>query len=106
VRRTSAAEPSAVWIDELTAADVPVEPLRSVAEAAERGRLAGRATVVEADGERQVRFPVLRDGEPMSRAGAAPALGADGEEILAAAGLNAEEIAELRNPGPAPEGAA
>jgi crotonobetainyl-CoA:carnitine CoA-transferase CaiB-like acyl-CoA transferase len=61
-----AQRPAAVWMELLADHDVPVNPVVTLAEAADEAQRQ-RGIVEEADGERHVLFPVLRDGAPMAR---------------------------------------
>jgi crotonobetainyl-CoA:carnitine CoA-transferase CaiB-like acyl-CoA transferase len=72
-----------LWAAIFEELDVAVERVVTLAEAARSPHAAARGVVAEADGEEQVVFPVLRDGEAMGRFRfAAPALGAHTAELF------------------------
>jgi crotonobetainyl-CoA:carnitine CoA-transferase CaiB-like acyl-CoA transferase len=94
--RVVAQEPAAVWLRELAARDVPVQPVLSPPEAAAAALARGRDVVVDRDGQRHVPFPALADGRPMASVrSTAPELGADTEAILREAGLDDAELARI-----------
>jgi crotonobetainyl-CoA:carnitine CoA-transferase CaiB-like acyl-CoA transferase len=55
------------WVAVFRKADVPVERVLTLAEAARSPQAAARGVVASRGGEEQVVFPVLRDGRPMGR---------------------------------------
>jgi crotonobetainyl-CoA:carnitine CoA-transferase CaiB-like acyl-CoA transferase len=70
------------WIAVMRETDVPLEPVLTLAEAARSDHATSRGIVAEVDGQRQVVFPVLRDGEVLGQFRApAPALGAHTDEV-------------------------
>jgi crotonobetainyl-CoA:carnitine CoA-transferase CaiB-like acyl-CoA transferase len=91
-----ATESSTVWLTELRAVDVPVQPVLSAEEAMAAAEQRQRQIVVESDGIRHVPFPARRDGAPMAvPPRAAPALGADTAEVLRECGVPEETLARI-----------
>jgi crotonobetainyl-CoA:carnitine CoA-transferase CaiB-like acyl-CoA transferase len=91
-----AREPSSVWLAELKAADIPVQPVLTAEEALAASRARERDVSFEFDVQRHVPFPARRDSQPMGGVrSAAPELGADTETVLRDAGLAPEEIQRI-----------
>jgi crotonobetainyl-CoA:carnitine CoA-transferase CaiB-like acyl-CoA transferase len=96
-----AARDRADWVRELGPADVCVEPVLDVEEAA--GPASARemsVTIPVAGGiARSLGFPMRFETTPLRGAGGPPGLGAHTEAVLAEAGLAADEVARLRGQG-------
>jgi len=91
-----AQRPAAAWQEELGAVDVPVECVRSLPEAVASPQARARRLVSEIDGQVHVRFPVMRDGEPMGGVrSAAPALGGHTRAVLEEYGVPAGQIDKI-----------
>jgi crotonobetainyl-CoA:carnitine CoA-transferase CaiB-like acyl-CoA transferase len=93
---------TSAWLDSLAAADVPCEPVNSLAEALSDEQIRARSLVVTNQGgpgqrSRHTRGPVPLDDD--RAAVPAPLLGADTEEVLACLGLDTHEMARLRTDG-------
>ncbi len=101
----SGALPVADALGRLRACDVPASPILTLPEAASGPQVAARALLPDVPGvsgetERVMAQPVRFAAMPAAPAAAAPALGADGPEILATRlGLSAAEIARLAADG-------
>jgi crotonobetainyl-CoA:carnitine CoA-transferase CaiB-like acyl-CoA transferase len=78
-----ATRPTRYWSDVFGANDVPFAVLRTISEAIDDPQTRARGIVQELAGQRQVTFPVVKDGEPMGRfTRVAPAAGADTGIVL------------------------
>ena len=89
------------WIEQLNRAGVPCGKVLSVAEVFEDPQVQAQEMAIEVDQGargivRMVGFPVKLSDTPARLRHAAPELGAHTDEVLAEAGLSAEEIAGLR----------
>ena len=104
VRAKIATLPTAEVVDRLTAANVPVAPVVGLDEVHQHPQVVASGTVAELDHAvlgpiRQPRPAPVVDGVRSAPTPAAPVLGADTDDVLAEAGLGAEEIAALRAQG-------
>jgi alpha-methylacyl-CoA racemase len=92
------------WVAELAGADTCVAPVQSVAELADDPQLAHRGALVEAKHEahgtfRQVGAVLAGMVRPVEPVALRPGDETDTDELLAAAGLDAERITELHRKG-------
>jgi crotonobetainyl-CoA:carnitine CoA-transferase CaiB-like acyl-CoA transferase len=78
-----AAAPIAVWCDQLRAAGVPAGPVHDVAQAFAAAEALGLDPVLELDGVRTVRSPVLLDGAPAQAGRRPPRLGEHDADVRA-----------------------
>jgi crotonobetainyl-CoA:carnitine CoA-transferase CaiB-like acyl-CoA transferase len=92
-------ETSAVWLERLERAGVPVAPVQNVAQVAEHPQTQALGIVQELDGRRTVALPLTLDGERSRHQGAPPVLGEHSAEILAEAGYSEAEVRELAEAG-------
>lgn len=91
-----AGKPAAEWVELLAAQDVPAQEVLTLAEAVETPHAHARGLVTEIDGQRHVRFPVLRDGEPMGDVvRVAPRLGEHTREVLEQFGVDPGDVDAL-----------
>jgi crotonobetainyl-CoA:carnitine CoA-transferase CaiB-like acyl-CoA transferase len=100
---TFAQKPRDEWLDILEQEDVPAAPVLDLAEALRDPQAVSMGLVTElvtGDGRSEpgVRCPVLIDGEPLPGA-PAPTLGEHSEDVLAALGYTATEIAAIGGAG-------
>jgi crotonobetainyl-CoA:carnitine CoA-transferase CaiB-like acyl-CoA transferase len=101
VRGRIATMPTAEVVERLTAANVPVAPVVPLEEVHEHPQVVASGTVASLDHAvlgpiRQPRPAPVVDGVRPTPTAAAPRLGEHTDEVLAAAGLAAAEIAALR----------
>jgi alpha-methylacyl-CoA racemase len=92
------------WAQFASEHDCCLEPILDLDEALESDLVRARGMVVELDQPgigpvKQVGSPLKLSRTPPDTTGAAPALGRDTDEVLAAAGYDAETIASLREAG-------
>ena len=92
------------WIGKLNKAGVPCGRVQDLKEALQDQQVLAQDMVIEVEqpGHGPVRmlgFPVKLDGTPCTVRLPAPALGAHTQEVLAAAGYSADEMAELEERG-------
>jgi crotonobetainyl-CoA:carnitine CoA-transferase CaiB-like acyl-CoA transferase len=91
-----ARKPAAEWMQLLAAHDVPAQEVLTLAEAVETPQVAARGLIREIGGQRHVRFPVLRDGEPMGDVvRVAPRLGEHTRDVLEEFGVDPGQAAAL-----------
>jgi formyl-CoA transferase/CoA:oxalate CoA-transferase len=86
---------TAEWCEILRAAGQRFAPVRTYAEVAADHHVWENGYLAEVDGERAVGTPIRLSDTPARVGGPAPELGADTVDVLLAAGLTTEEIAEL-----------
>jgi itaconate CoA-transferase len=92
-----ATAPAEEWAERLQAARLPVGHVRTIGEVVEHPQLVARGLFAEADSPVGP-IPVVRC--PLGgRAGRVPGLGEDTDAVLAEAGYDAAQIAELRTKG-------
>ena len=96
-----AARTTAEWVEALLEAGVPAGPINDYAQVFDDPHIRAREMVVEMEHPvegtiKGLGIPVKLSGTPGSIRRAAPLLGEHTEEVLAEAGLSAEEIADLR----------
>ncbi len=91
-----ASRPLAHWQSIFAVADCCVTPILRLDEAIEHPQFVARGMVVEVGGTKQYAPPFKLSAWPWANASPAPAVGADSEAVLAAAGFDATEIAALR----------
>jgi alpha-methylacyl-CoA racemase len=89
----------AAWEEIFATRDACVTPVLSMIEAPEHPHNAERGCFVEADGHVQVAPPVRFSRTPAAIGSPSPGPGADNARVLAALGIDAEELAELRAAG-------
>ena len=96
---TFRSRPRDAWLDRFDDGEVPVGPVRSVAEAMADPDFRARGAVLEGDGGSPPRlgFPAVGDVEPAT--GPAPDLGADTTAVLESAGLDPDELESLSAAG-------
>ncbi len=94
-----ARETSATWLERLRAAGVPVAPVSSVADAATHPQTEAAGILQELAGRTTVAPPLLFDGRRPQHAAPPPRLGEHSLEILAEAGYDEPEVAELVQQG-------
>ena len=99
-----AAQPRHHWVAELSGADTCVAPVQSVWEIEDDPQFAWRRAVVEAKHPGRGSFrqlgPVLAGTSPVTEPVVVPDdAGSDTDELLTAAGLSPERVAELRAAG-------
>jgi crotonobetainyl-CoA:carnitine CoA-transferase CaiB-like acyl-CoA transferase len=91
-----ALKPAAEWVELLAAHDVPAQEVLTLAEAVETPQVRARGLIKELGGQRHVRFPVLRDGEPMGDVmRIAPRLGEHTRDVLEEFGVDPGRAAAL-----------
>jgi crotonobetainyl-CoA:carnitine CoA-transferase CaiB-like acyl-CoA transferase len=103
--------PAADWVRLLVDRAVPAALIKTVPEALDDARQAGRGMIVPVTGPggevvETVGTPIRYDGAPPPLARFPPRLGADADAILAGLGYSAREVAALRERGilgPGPE---
>jgi crotonobetainyl-CoA:carnitine CoA-transferase CaiB-like acyl-CoA transferase len=91
-----ASRPLAHWQSIFAVADCCVTPILRLDEAIGHPQFVAREMVVEVGGTKQYAPPFKLSAWPWAHASPAPAVGADSEAVLAAAGFDAPEIAALR----------
>ena len=91
-----ASRPLAHWQSIFAVADCCVTPILRLDEAIGHPQFVAREMVVEVGGTKQYAPPFKLSAWPWANASPAPAVGADSEAVLAAAGFDATEIAALR----------
>ena len=84
-----------VWVSRLLAAGVPCGPLNTIDTALGDPHVAAREFLVEVDGRRFPRTPLVLSGTPVAIHRGAPRLGADTHDVLTAAGFTDDEVASL-----------
>ncbi|WP_082057139.1 CaiB/BaiF CoA transferase family protein [Psychromicrobium lacuslunae] len=99
-----AEQPASYWIDRLSAAGIPCGPINNYLQAVESEQAAALGMVQQvsrADGSelRLLRGPLSIDSVPVSITAAPPALGEQTRQILAAAGYQQEQVADLLRAG-------
>ena len=104
-------ETAAHWLEVLRAHDVPCAPALTRGEAIRHPQIEASETLIEYDHPaagrlRQTRSAARFEGTPAGVPRAAPALGADTDDVLAGLGLSRAEIAALRAEGVIGGGAA
>ncbi|MEM0989335.1 MAG: CoA transferase [Pseudomonadota bacterium] len=97
---------TADWIARLEEFDVPCAPVLTRREMIRHPQIAANALIVETEHPgagpiRQTRAPADFGGTPLPQPTPAPALGAHTAEVLAEAGIPADQIAELLDSGAA-----
>jgi crotonobetainyl-CoA:carnitine CoA-transferase CaiB-like acyl-CoA transferase len=88
-------ERSAVWLDRLREAGVPVASVQDVAQVAESEQTRALGILQELAGFRTVGLPLSADGDRVAYGSPPPRLGEHSAEILAEAGYSDAEITEL-----------
>ncbi len=96
--------PLADWLALFADVDVCLTAVNTIAEAVEDAHFAHRGTIRRLDGSRFVRSPIVFSGDGSGATerrpiAAAPALGADTDEVLRAAGIDDSRLAVLRSRG-------
>lgn len=91
-----AAQAMAHWERIFAAADCCVTPILRIDEVLQHPQIVARDMVVEVKGMRQYAPPYKLSAWPWPDATSAPAVGADSDAVLAAAGFSATEIGALR----------
>ncbi len=80
--------PASQWADLAAAHDLPLEPVRSAAQAAAHPQAVDRGVLAQGPrGLPRLAFPAVIDGARPRAAGAAPELGADTDRVLAELGI-------------------
>jgi crotonobetainyl-CoA:carnitine CoA-transferase CaiB-like acyl-CoA transferase len=95
IRERFSEEPSAHWIERLRAAGVPATPVQDVAQVAAAAQTTAVGILQPLAGKTTVGPPFSIDGERPAYASAPPRAGEHSREILAEAGFDEDEIAEL-----------
>ena len=90
-----AEQPSAVWVERLETAGVPVAPVQTAAEAADHEQTRALGLLQDLGSRAGPALPASADGERVRHRSAPPRLGEHTEEVLEEAGYSAAEIAEL-----------
>lgn len=94
-----AAQPRAHWESVFGDSDACVTPVLDMAEAPRHPHNAARASFVDVDGMPQAAPAPRFSGTPTEHPGSPPAVGQHTDEVLAEAGLAADEISALRESG-------
>ena len=92
-------ERSAVWLERLREAGVPAAPVQDVGQVAESEQTAALGILQDLGGFRTVALPLSVDGERARYGSPPPTLGEHSAEILAEAGYDEAQIAELAAAG-------
>jgi crotonobetainyl-CoA:carnitine CoA-transferase CaiB-like acyl-CoA transferase len=95
IRERLAEEASAVWLERLRAAGVPVTPVQDVAQVVAAEQTAAVGILQSLAGRTTVAPPFSIDGERPAYATPPPRVGEHSAEVLADAGFSAEEIEAL-----------
>lgn len=104
VAEAIARQPVAFWTDQLSAIGVPVAPINNLPQMLDHPQTHDRALIVKSDirsGEsvKGIAYPVRLDGRLMPVDRAPPALGENGDAVLAEFGFTVGDIAALRAEG-------
>jgi crotonobetainyl-CoA:carnitine CoA-transferase CaiB-like acyl-CoA transferase len=92
-------ERSAVWLERLREAGVPVAPVQDVAEVAESEQTQALGILQELAGFQTVGLPLSADGDRVGYGLPPPRLGEHSSKVLAEAGYSDAEITELAEAG-------
>lgn len=97
ISETVASKPAAEWLELLEAAGIPAGPINRMSQALCDVQAQHRGMVRSIAGVPQVGSPVRLDGERANSDLPPPALGEHTAEVLAAIGLQSEEVERLRD---------
>lgn len=84
-----------IWVDRLLAAGVPCGPLNSIDTALHDPHIAAREYLVDVDGRRYPRTPLVLSKTPVTIERGSPGLGTHTREVLVGAGFSADEVDAL-----------
>ena len=92
-------EPSAYWLERLTAVAVPVAPVQDLRAVAEHEQTRAVGIVSELEGLRTLGLPLSLDGARLRHDRPPPRLGEHTREVLAEAGFSEADVARLVDGG-------
>lgn len=92
-------EPLETWLERFEGVDACVEPVQTLLESLEDELFRGREAIFEVAGASHVRTPATPAARDLRETSAAPALGADTDEVLRSVGYSDDELDSMKSSG-------
>lgn len=99
VEKLLATDTTANWMTKFLAEGVPCGPVNTIQQALRDPQVEARGMIVNVDGARYPRTPIVMNGSPVEIRRKAPRIGQHTREVLTAEGLSADEIETLKSIG-------